>query len=361
VPPDLIKPHLYVEHDTDAASHIFKVAAGAISMVLGETEIMGQIKQALDCARDAGTAGRVLSRMGDRALAVGKRARTETLVDRGRMSVASVAGDLARQIFDDLSRRRILVLGAGETGELVARRLKDHGARNIVTASRTYERAESLAQALGAEAIAFDDFVGELGHADIVISCTSSPHPLITADRFRQATAGVPRHPVLFIDLAVPRDVEPKVRALDDVYLYDLDDLQKVAHNAQAQRMGEVPKVEAIAEEEAREFMVWAKSQDIVPMMLAIRDKAEGIRDDEMNVLLQARDQLSSRDQKAIHLMTKRMVSRILREPLEQLREIACSPEGSNNLDVVMQLFGIEACDLTSGDDDDSEEAEGSG
>lgn len=312
-------------------------------MVLGETEIMGQLRRALDSARQAGTAGRVLSRLGDRALSVGKRVRTETKIDKGCMSVASVAADLARQIFDDLSLRRVLVLGAGEMGALVARRMMDNGASNLTVISRTFERAEALAADIGGTAVDFSEFTDELMVADVVIASTSSPHPLVTSRRIEAAAGAGRRRPMLLLDLAVPRDVEPQVREIDDVYLYDLDDLQQFAREIADQRMCELPVVEQIAEDEAREFMVWAKSQEVVPLVLSIRQQAEAIRDEEVASLIETVPELSRRVDKAVHLMTKRLVRRILDQPLEKIRELSSNGLTERDLEIITEMFGAEA------------------
>lgn len=343
VPDELFHGHSYVLHGPDAVAHVFKVASGADSMVLGETEIMGQLRRALDSARQAGTAGRVLSRLGDRALSVGKRVRTETKIDKGCMSVASVAADLARQIFDDLSLRRVLVLGAGEMGALVARRMMDNGASNLTVISRTFERAEALAADIGGTAVDFSEFTDELMVADVVIASTSSPHPLVTSRRIEAAAGAGRRRPMLLLDLAVPRDVEPQVREIDDVYLYDLDDLQQFAREIADQRMCELPVVEQIAEDEAREFMVWAKSQEVVPLVLSIRQQAEAIRDEEVASLIETVPELSRRVDKAVHLMTKRLVRRILDQPLEKIRELSSNGLTERDLEIITEMFGAEA------------------
>lgn len=339
ISPEVLVGHTYELDGVDAVAHMFRVAAGADSMVVGETEIMGQLRQAVDGARQAGTAGKVLSRLGDRALAVGKRARTETMIDRGCMSVASVAADLARQIFDDLSRRHLLVVGAGEMGGLVARRMMDTGARDVTITSRTLARAEALAHQIGGRAADFDELVDELMKADIVITSTSSPHPLVTVERVKAACGDGHRRPMLLIDLAMPRDVEPGVRAIDDVYLYDLDDLQQFVQGVENQRMCELPQVEAIAQQEARDFIVWAKSQEILPLVLGLRQQAEAVRAEEIELLHEAVPELGRKADKAVHLMSKRLVRRLLEEPLERLRHLAAEGLQERDLDIVRRVL----------------------
>jgi glutamyl-tRNA reductase len=350
-PRDLLDGHLYVLDDLDVVRHVFRVAAGVDSMVFGETEIVGQLKQSIEGARDAGTASRVLLRLGDRALAVGKRIRTETSVDKGCMSVASVAVDLAKQVFDNLARARILLLGAGETGELVAQRMVENGATHFVVASRTASRAAELAERFGAEAVGFDDFPEALKRSDIVISCTSSPRPLITVDCVKAAAAGHRHGPLFLVDLAVPRDIEPAVQQLNDVYLYDLDDLEELARECEEQRRCEMPRVDAIVDEEARSFLKWTTSLKAIPLMVAIRDKAEAIRDDEVARLLEAFPDLSPRQKKALQLATKRIVHRILDDPINGLRSLAGNGDAEESLEIAQQLFRIDTCPLPGQDE----------
>ncbi len=349
--PDLFKGHLYLLEGPDVVRHIFRVSAGVESMVFGETEIVGQLKQAIEVARGAGTASTVLTRLGERALAVGKRVRTETCVDRGCMSVASVAVDLAKQVFDRLDKARILLLGAGETGELVARRMVENGAVHFVVASRTESRAAQLAERFGAEAIGFDEFPEALKRSDIVISCTSSPRPLITVDRVKAAGAGHRHGPLFLVDLAVPRDVEPAVGQLNDVYLYDIDDLEDLARECEEQRRCELPKVDAIVDEETRAFLQWTASLQAVPLMNALRERAEAIRSREVERMLAAAPDLAPRERKALEVASKRIVHKILHDPLNGLREIAGNGNASEGLEIAQKLFGIDLCSLPEQDD----------
>jgi len=352
-----IADHAYVLDGAEAVAHMFRVAAGADSMVIGETEIMGQLRAAVEGARAAGTAGKVLSRLGDRALAVGKRARSETLIDKGCMSVASVAAGLARQIFDDLSRRRLLVVGAGEMGALVARRMVECGATEVTIISRTLARAEALAHDIGGRAAPFDEFVDELIRADIVITSTSAPHPLVTVERVQAAAGEGHRRPTLLIDLAVPRDVDPKVRAIDDVYLYDLDDLQQFVQGAEEQRVCELPQVEAIAEQEARDFHVWVESQELMPLLLQVREQAEAARDDEISRLLEGVPDLSRKADKALHLMSKRLVRRLVEGPLQRARQLAAEGLSERDRELIHRLFEPTGDDAAPDDTGSEEEA----
>ena len=356
VPPELLHGHGYVLRDAAAVAHVFKVASGGASMVLGETEIVGQLRRAVEGARRAETAGRILSRLGDRALSVGKRARTETRIDRGCLSVASVAAALARQIFDDLAARRVLVLGAGEMGSLVARRMIEHGASNLTVISRHLARATALAGAIGGRAVDLRDLTDQLLVADIVIASTSAPQPLVTARRIEAAAGAGRRRPMLLLDLAMPRNIEPQVREINDVYLYDLDDLQQFARQVADRRRGELPAVEQIAEAEAHEFMIWAQSQGVLPLVLSVRQQVEAIREEEVSLLLQAVPELSRKADKALHLMTKRLVRRLLEQPLEKLCELSSEGLSEHDLALMAEVFGAEATPAPS--DDEAEEGD---
>lgn len=341
-PPEVFDGHLYVRDGLEAVRHVFSVAGGVDSMVFGETEIVGQLKQALDDAQQAGTASRVLLRLGQRALSVGKRIRTETSVDRGCMSVASVAADLAGQVFGDLARARVLLLGAGEVGGLVAQRMVDCGAVDLTVASRTTSRAAALAQRFDAQAIDFGEFPEAIKRSDIVISCTSSPHPLISAERVRAATVARHRGPLFVVDLAMPRDAEPAVGQLGDVYLYDLDDLEGLARQCEEQRRCELPRVEAIVEEEAQEFMAWVDSLEDLPLMVALRGRVEAIRREEVARLVQAPPGLTTRQLKAFRAATKRIGHRLLADPARGLRAMADKGRAEEGLAAARQMFRIE-------------------
>jgi glutamyl-tRNA reductase len=214
----------------------------------------------------------------------------------------------------------------------------------VTIVSRTLRRAEALASEIGGLAVDFDLFVDELMKADIVITSTSSPHPLVTAQRVRAAAGDGHRRPMLLIDLAMPRDVEPEVRDINDVYLYDLDDLQTFAREVADQRTCELPAVETIAATEADDFMVWAASQEVVPMVLDIRQQAEAIRDEEIVLLVEAVPELSRKADKALHLMTKRLVRRLLEQPLQSIRKLAAEGASEHDLDLIRELFGCGEC-----------------
>lgn len=342
LPLEEVRGHLYVHRNLDAVRHFCAVAAGIDSMVVGEHEIMAQIKQAVGLGKRAGTVKTTLGRLANKALAAGKRVRTETKLGEGFVSVASVAVGLAEEVFGDLANARLLLLGAGQNSELIAERLHAAGARSIIVSNRNYERARDLASRFDGQAVRFDDFPSELAKADIVIASTHAPHAVITAEQVRAVLRDRQRQPMFVIDLSVPRNVDPEVGQIHGVRLYDLDGLNQFLRTTREQRTSEVPRAQEIIEREAREFLVWMRSREIVPITLTILDAAEALRAEEMQAFLAETTNLTTRQERAVERLTRRLVHRLLRVPLDQLRELACTPEGAHNVEVVKSLFGVE-------------------
>jgi glutamyl-tRNA reductase len=242
---------LYAHADQAAIQHLFRVASGLDSLVLGETEILGQLKKAYDGALQAGVTGKVLNKAFQKAFAVAKQIRTETSIQRGHTSVASVAVDLAERIFDDLAEREVLVIGAGDTSEKTARALLSRGARSVMVSNRTFDRAAALAQELGGRAIRFDDWESEFVRIDILVTATGAPHHILDRARLERLLRARGHRPLLLIDLAVPRDIDPMVAMLDDVFLANVDDLQAVADDSARQRREELVRCEQLIREKS--------------------------------------------------------------------------------------------------------------
>ncbi len=347
--------HLYVYDGVHAARHLFEVASGADSMVLGETEIMGQVKQAADIARAAGTLGTALSRLTDTALQAAKRARGETSIDDGCASVASIAVGLARQICGDPCRSTVLLLGAGETAELTLQRLMDCGTPCVFVANRTLSRARGLAEACGGQVVPFADIYQAMAETDVVIASTSAPHPVVHAEQMRQVVRDRGARPLFVIDLAVPRDVEPQVGDLENVFLYNIDSLQEAVDEALKHRASQLPRVKQICAEAAAEYWAWASSLDLMPTILGLRDRAESIRQEEFDRALGLMGDLTPRQRKHLHLLTKRLVQGLIGEPLQRLRRRACEGDGLAYLSMLQELF-----DLSEGERDGAERGDDS-
>jgi glutamyl-tRNA reductase len=346
-PADLFLPQLYVRRGPDAARHLFRVTAGLDSMVLGEPQIQGQVKEAYTIACETAVAGGravgpVLNRAFQSAFCVGGRVRSETGIGAGAASVATAAVELAKKIYGTLRDRRALVLGAGEMSEATLECLRAEGVQSTVVANRTYARARELAERLGGRAIDFDDALAHLAEVDIVVASTAAPHPILSARRVREVLPdGAPR-PLCILDLAVPRDVEPAVGELDNVFLYNVDDLQQVVGTTLGRREAELPRAEAIVDEGVREFWAWYTSLAVVPTIRDLRTRGDGVRRSEVERLLRRMPHLSDADRGQIEAMTRAMLNKLLHTPTVRLREAAGNGRGAPALDTVRYLFELD-------------------
>ncbi len=273
----LIEPHLYLHPDQEAVKHAFRVAAGLDSMVLGEPQILGQMKQAFAAAAAAGVTGKLLNRLFQQTFAVAKQVRTDTAIGASAVSVAFAAVTLARRIFTRLADQRVLLIGAGDMIELAARHLHEQGVAQMIVANRTVERARLLAAPFGAEAIALTELPERLGEADIVISSTASPLPILGKGMVERALRARRHRPMFMVDLAVPRDIEAEAGELDDVYLYTIDDLQGVVQENMQSRLEAAREAEKIIELQAFDFMRWLRSLDALPAIRSLRESADAM------------------------------------------------------------------------------------
>jgi glutamyl-tRNA reductase len=337
-----LAPHLYRHLDRAAAVHLFHVASGTDSMAVGEYQILGQVKQALTCAQTQGTARAVLGQLFQSALAVGKRARAETDIGSGAFSVAGCAVALARQIFESLAGKRVLILGAGEMAEAAARNLVAAGAESVFVANRTFDRAQALAREFGGEAVRFDDLEPALRTAHIVIASTASPHTVVHRELVARAMRARRHEPLFLIDIAVPRDIEPAVGRLDNVYLYDIDDLTAVAAGDAASRRREIEKVEAIVQQEADRFMRWVRSLAVAPTIRALQAKLETIRRQELERATGRLGGLSEAQREAIERLTQAIIDKTLHSPAVQLRQGAEDGERIDESAALRKLFELE-------------------
>ena len=335
------KPYLYFHADHKVAEHLFRVSSGIDSMVVGEAQILGQVKDAYEIALDCGATGPTLNNLFQQAITVGKRARTESEIGRGAFSIGSVAVQIARSIFDDLKGRNILVIGAGKMAELTIRHLVASGVSNVTVANRTFKRAEELAGRFRGRSVSFDDLPSALEAADIVITSTGAPEPVITRSLAAKAMHARRGKPMFFIDIAVPRDIEPQVAAMDNVFVYDIDDLQFAVKADAADRQAEIKKVEAIIAGEVEEFITRFKTFQAVPVITALREKLEGIRAQEFDKLKSKLKHLSEEDLEAIEAATRSIVNKICHQPIIQVREYAVGKDAPAKLETICELFGI--------------------
>jgi glutamyl-tRNA reductase len=334
---------IYSLRGSEAVEHLFSVTAGLDSMIVGEAEVQGQVKRSYEMALVEGVTGPVANRLFRDALGTGKRVRSETGVSRASVSVSSVAVKLAADFLGDLSERRVLVIGAGENAELTARALRDRGVEALFVANRRYDRALGLAQRYGGRAISFDDMPAELERADIVVSSTGAPHQIVAREELEFVAASRMGRPLVMIDLAVPRDIEPSVRDCPGIALYDMDDLQaEVARNLSG-RQAEADEALVIVREEVARFDGWLGSLDVVPTISALRRRADEIVDQVLRENESRWESLSDADRERLATMASALVSRLLHEPTRRLRGAAGEGTSYRYVHAVHELFGLEA------------------
>ena len=341
LPETELAPVLYALSGEPAALHLFRVAAGLDSLVPGEAQILGQVREAHEEAARAGATSVILNRLFRQALRAGKRVRSETSIAENPASVSSAAAELAARVFGDLADRRVLVLGAGKMSELTTVNLISRGVGSIVVANRTVERAEPLAGRFGGRAVGFDQVEAELALADVVISSTSASGLVLSAEQARRALGRRKGRPMFFVDIAVPRDIDPAINDLPGCYVYDIDDLEQVVSESLADRRREAVRAEAIVAEEAAHFHEWQLSLDVVPAITSLRQHAEEIRAAELARVEQRLERLSPRERRAVESLTAQIVNKLLHLPTVRMKEAAAATEGGGYADAVRHLFGL--------------------
>jgi glutamyl-tRNA reductase len=325
-----------------AIEHLFTVAAGIDSLVIGDIQILNQVKEAFHLAREAHSLGLVLNRLMQSALHVGKRVRTETRVVEGAVSVSYAAVELAGKIFADLATKSALLVGAGETGELTLKHLIGKGIGTVSVANRTRERAEALVAALGGAVVEFEQLESSLAGADIVITSVASPEPVIGFDLLRRAVRPRSNRPLILIDIGVPRNIDPAVRKLENIFLYDIDSLHTVVDRNMERRRSEIPLVSGIVEEEVRAFLSWVETLKVGPTIQELRDAFEQVRRDEVEKNI---NRFAVEDRELLDLVTRRIINKILHQPVTALKR---GTEGTDTpsdqiqrIATLRALFGI--------------------
>ncbi len=331
---------LYTPHNCDAARQLYRVTAGLESMIVGEAEIQGQVKRAFEAALRAGCTGPLSNRLWAAALSTGKRVRSETAIGASHVSVPSAAVGLTVELLGDLRERHVVILGAGETSELTAQALADRGAGTIFVANRHADRARSLAQRFGGSVVGLDGLPEQLTRADIVVSSTSSPHPIVGREELELVLAQRAGRPLLAIDIAVPRDFEPGCGELAGVTLYDIDDLQAVVARNLDTRVGEVPQAEAIVEEEIHRFAGWLGQLEALPTVSALREHGDAIVEQVLAENDGRWESASPRDLVRVEALARSIASRLLHEPTIRLRSLS-EARSHASLQLVRELFGL--------------------
>jgi glutamyl-tRNA reductase len=341
IAPEQFVDHLYTLVDEDATRHLMRVASGLDSMVLGEPQILGQITEAYEAALSQGAVGTVLSTLFQAAIHAGKRARTETTIGVNPSSISSVAADAAMRLLGKLSERQVLLIGAGEMGAIAARALRKRGATDIVVANRTFSSAADLAANLEGKAITFQQLPGAIIHADIIITSTGAPHTILNRELLEPAMTCRADRPIFILDIAVPRDVDPDVTELSNVYLRDIDSLQTQADDNIQERKAEIPNVEKIVGEEVAQFLNWYLALGVVPTIKAMRRQLEQLRQDELDKLF-GRLEVDDRARKLVEKMSHRLVNKILHEPTVRLKHEAANGGGMAYTSAMHYLFALD-------------------
>ena len=333
--------YFYWHRQRDAVRHLFRVASSLDSMILGEPQILGQIKQAFLTAQAAGTLKGTLHDVINQALAVGRRVRRETALGTAAVSVPYAAVELAKKIFGNLAGKTVFVIGAGKMSELATKHLLSSGAGAILVTNRTYQKAVQLAHAFRGTAIQFDQIFQYIGQADIIISSTGAPHFIITKDRAERMIAARRNRPIFFVDISVPRDIDPSVNDLDAAFVYDIDDLQGVVEANIKQRQREAAWAEEIVEQEVQKMMRHFASREVVPTIMALEEKLNRIRQGEMERFQGRLTSLTPEQRETVEALTQGILNKILHGPITELKSGAGSPEHRALVQVIRRIFGV--------------------
>jgi glutamyl-tRNA reductase len=334
---------LYIHADSQGVRHAFRVASSLDSLVVGEPQILGQLKDAFDMALKAKTTSTVLNKLLKKAISVAKRVRTETRLAEGAVNISFAAVELARKIFGTLDEKTVMLLGAGEMAELAARHLLNNGVKTIMVANRTFERAVELANEFKGSAVRFEDFPAEMVMADILICSTGAPHYVVKHDMAAKVMKERRHKPIFLIDISVPRNIDPETDKIDNVYLYNVDDLQGVVETNVAGRQQEAQKAEEIVGQEVETFLQWERSLDAVPTIVDLREKVEDIRKRELDKTLCQLNGISDDQKRAVEAMSSAIVNKIVHAPMVVLKQAASEPdENGEIIPIARKIFNLD-------------------
>ena len=336
-----VSNYLYSFRNNEVIRHVFRVASSLDSMIVGEPQILGQIKNAYRTAMDAGTVGMHIGPMMNRAFVVAKKVRTETAIAESAVSISYAAVELARKIFGNLSGKRVMIIGASKMGELAAKYLKRNGVSGVQVTNRTFERAVEMAKVFGGAAIPFEQLDDHIEHADIVISSTGAPHFVITKPQAEQIIRRRKNRPMFFIDIAVPRDIDPAVNDIDNLFLYDIDDLQQVVDENLNERMSEAVRAEIIVDTEVEAYCSSLQSREVVPTIVGLQEAMEKVRRDEIERYRKDLGPLSEEQQAALQRITESMIKKILHAPIAELKDLTRHADGQEQVDLIRKIFNV--------------------
>ncbi|QAS54026.1 glutamyl-tRNA reductase [Halobacillus litoralis] len=335
-------PFLSIYETDGAIEHLLRVTSGLDSMVLGETQILGQMKQSFLRAQEAGSTGTIFNQLFKQSVTMAKKAHKETEIGDNAVSVSYAAVELARKIFGDLVHKHIVILGAGKMGELAAKNLHGSGVRKVSVVNRTLTKAQQVADQFSGDARTMDELEDVLRDADIVISSTGASEYVITRELMEPIHRKRKGKPLFFVDIAVPRDLDPAMETLESVFLYDIDDLQGIVDANLALRKQAAEEIEVMIEAEIVEFKQWLQTIGVVPVISALRSKALGIQNETMKSIERKMPDLSDRERKVLNKHTKSIINQMLKEPISQAKELAAQPDSEESLRLFTQIFGIE-------------------
>jgi len=341
MPQQLLAPHLYHYRGKEAIRHLFRVAASLDSMVVGEPQILGQLKEAYSAAKTLGTVNGFLDGLLTRAFSVAKRVRSETEIGQNAVSVSYAAVELAREIFGNLSGRSILLIGAGKMSELAARHLHRAGANKILVTNRTQERAERMAAIFEGTVVPYDQFGQSLQHVDIVITSSGAPHYILTRDQMKQVMHQRKNRPIFLIDIAVPRNIDPAVNKVDNVFLYDIDDLGRVVEQNRVSRQAEAAEAERIIEDEVERMLARLRERELTPTIVRLQEQLEQIRTAELERMRGKLGPLSKQQEEAVEALTRGIMGKIAHGPIAELRRQAGSGDTNIVIDIVRRVFRL--------------------
>ena len=338
---DEVKPYFYRYVDHDAIRHLFRVASSLDSMVLGEPQILGQLKDAYSSAKQAGTIRGELDFVLNHAFRVARRVRNETGIGQMAVSVSYVTVELARKIFGDLTSRSILIIGAGKMSELAAKHLRRAGGRKVYVTNRTHERAVEMAHAFDGEAVEFSRLLEWLTRVDIVITSTGAQNFILTKEDAEGMIAARRQRPIFLVDIAVPRDIDPTINTIDNIFVYDIDDLQHVADANLEQRKGEAERAEKIVEEELDKLMHRLKTHQVAPTIVSLQGELERLRQSEVERYRSKLGTLTPQQEEAIEALTRSMINKIAHSPISQMKRLASHPDGLHFVEFVKRAFNL--------------------
>lgn len=342
IPPAALDQSLYVHTNGEAVRHIFRVASSLDSMVVGEPQILGQLKDAFDSALKTKTTSVVLNKLLQKAISVAKRVRTETRIAESTLSISVAAVELARKIFGELAGKTVMLLGSGEMAELAARSFQQNEVKSILVANRTFSRAVELANEFHGSAVRFEDFPSEMVMADILLCSTGAPTYVVGPDIVSRVLKARRNNPIFMIDISVPRNIDPAVNELDNVFLYDIDDLQGVVSSNLEGRAREAEKAEELVMQEVATYLQWESALDAVPMIVELREKMDGIRQRELDKTLAQLSDLTEEQRKVVETMSLSLVNKIMHAPIVVLKQTAADPEGSGFLAFARKVFNLD-------------------